>query len=70
MIRYDHRDTGRSVTYDLGNPQYTGAELVSDAAGVLDAFGILSAHIVGVSAAGHSPSCSRWITPTASSRQS
>ena len=46
------------------------AELVSDAAGVLDAYGILSAHIVGVSAAGHSRSCSRWITPTASSRQS
>ena len=52
VIRYDHRDTGRSVTYDLGNPQYTGAELVSDAAGVLDAYGILWAHIVGVSAGG------------------
>jgi pimeloyl-ACP methyl ester carboxylesterase len=23
MIRYDHRDTGRSVTYEPGHPEYT-----------------------------------------------
>src|SRR6266508_5999006 len=25
VIRYDHRDTGRSVTYEPGHPEYTGA---------------------------------------------
>jgi pimeloyl-ACP methyl ester carboxylesterase len=52
VIRYDHRDTGRSVTYEPGRPGYTGADLVADAAGVLDAYGILAAHLVGVSAGG------------------
>ena len=52
VIRYDHRDTGRSVTYEPGRPAYTGADLVSDAAGVLDAYGLPAAHVVGVSAGG------------------
>jgi pimeloyl-ACP methyl ester carboxylesterase len=52
VIRYDHRDTGRSVTYEPGAPEYTGADLVADAVGVLDAFGIPAAHMVGVSAGG------------------
>jgi pimeloyl-ACP methyl ester carboxylesterase len=52
VIRYDHRDTGRSVTYEPGRPQYTGADLVADAVGVLDAYGIAAAHVVGVSAGG------------------
>src|SRR4051794_31343896 len=33
VIRYDHRDTGRSVTYELQRPGYSGADLVADAAG-------------------------------------
>jgi pimeloyl-ACP methyl ester carboxylesterase len=52
VIRYDHRDTGRSVTYEPGRPQYTGADLVADAVGVLDAYGIAAAHVVGASAGG------------------
>lgn len=52
VIRYDHRDTGRSVTYHRGHPRYTGAELLADAVGVLDAYGIPVVHIVGVSAGG------------------
>ncbi len=52
VIRYDHRDTGRSVTYEPGRPGYTGADLVADARGVLDAYGIVRAHLVGVSAGG------------------
>jgi pimeloyl-ACP methyl ester carboxylesterase len=52
VIRYDHRDTGRSVTYQPGHPTYNGADLVADAAGVLDAYGLPAAHIVGVSAGG------------------
>ena len=50
VIRYDHRDTGRSVTYEPGHPGYTGGDLVADAAGVLDAYRIDSGHVVGVSA--------------------
>ena len=52
VIRYDHRDTGRSTTYEPGRPGYNGADLVADAAGVLDAYGVGSAHVVGVSAGG------------------
>lgn len=50
VIRYDHRDTGRSVTYEPGHPGYNGADLVADAAGVIDAYRLPAAHIVGVSA--------------------
>jgi pimeloyl-ACP methyl ester carboxylesterase len=52
VIRYDHRDTGRSVTYEPGRPEYTGADLIADAAGVLDAYELPAAHVVGVSAGG------------------
>jgi pimeloyl-ACP methyl ester carboxylesterase len=52
VIRYDHRDTGRSVTYVPGRPEYTGANLVADAVGVLDAYQLVAAHVVGVSAGG------------------
>src|SRR4051794_17081699 len=52
VIRYDHRDTGRSVTYEVGRPGYSGADLVADAVGVLDAYEIPAAHLVGVSAGG------------------
>src|SRR5216110_3161028 len=52
VIRYDHRDTGRSITYEPGRPGYTGADLVADAAGVLESYGIPAAHVVGVSAGG------------------
>jgi pimeloyl-ACP methyl ester carboxylesterase len=52
VLRYDHRDTGRSVTSQSGHPDYTGADLVADAAGVLDTYAIPAAHIVGVSAGG------------------
>jgi pimeloyl-ACP methyl ester carboxylesterase len=52
VIRYDHRDTGRSIAYEPGHPRYTSADLLADAAGVLDAYGIPSAHVVGVSAGG------------------
>jgi pimeloyl-ACP methyl ester carboxylesterase len=52
VIRYDHRDTGRSVTYEPGHPEYMGSDLVADAVGILDAYDIPAAHIVGVSAGG------------------
>ena len=52
VIRYDHRDTGRSVTGEPGRPAYGGGDLVADAVGVLDDYGLQAAHIVGVSAGG------------------
>jgi pimeloyl-ACP methyl ester carboxylesterase len=52
VIRYDHRDTGRSVTYPAGAPEYTGDDLVADAPGVLDALGVGRAHVVGMSMGG------------------
>ena len=52
VLRYDHRDTGRSVTYEPGRPGYTGGDLVADAAGVLDAYELAAGHVVGVSAGG------------------
>jgi pimeloyl-ACP methyl ester carboxylesterase len=52
VIRYDHRDTGRSVTYPPGRPGYAASDLVADAVGVLDAHAIARAHVVGVSMGG------------------
>jgi pimeloyl-ACP methyl ester carboxylesterase len=52
VIRYDHRDTGRSVTYEPGRPGYTGADLVGDAVSVLETYEVSAAHVVGVSAGG------------------
>jgi pimeloyl-ACP methyl ester carboxylesterase/SAM-dependent methyltransferase len=49
VIRYDQRDTGRSTTYQAGRAPYTMADLAADAAGVLDAVGVRSAHLVGMS---------------------
>jgi pimeloyl-ACP methyl ester carboxylesterase len=52
VVRYDHRDTGRCVTDEPGRPGYSGADLVADAAGVLDTYEIPAAHVVGLSAGG------------------
>jgi len=49
VIRYDHRDTGRSVTSPPGRPNYTSDELATDPLRVLDALDIDRAHVVGVS---------------------
>ena len=52
VIRYDHRDTGRSVSYPPGEPGYTGGDLVRDALGVLDALRVERAQLVGMSMGG------------------
>ncbi len=52
VIRYDHRDTGGSVSYPPGRPGYTSDDLFADAAGVLDALGVARAHVVGMSMGG------------------
>jgi pimeloyl-ACP methyl ester carboxylesterase len=52
VIRYYHRDTGRSVSSPPGAPQYTGRDLAEDVIGVLDAFAVARAHVVGISMGG------------------
>src|SRR3954451_15367320 len=52
VVRYDHRDTGRSTACPPGRPNYSGADLVADAARVLDGHGIARAHVVGGSMGG------------------
>jgi len=52
VIRYDHRDTGRSTSFPPGAPPYSGADLANDALGVLDVFHVRRAHLVGLSMGG------------------
>jgi pimeloyl-ACP methyl ester carboxylesterase len=52
VVRYDHRDTGRSTACPPGRPDYTIDDLVADAVRVLDGYGIARAHVVGVSMGG------------------
>ncbi|BCJ46560.1 hypothetical protein GCM10010168_61990 [Actinoplanes ianthinogenes] len=51
VIRYDHRDTGRSTPFPAG-AAYSGVDLMNDALGVLDALGVPAAHLVGLSLGG------------------
>src|SRR4028118_1282714 len=52
VIRYDQRDTGRSVSYEPGAAPYSLRDLAEDVVGLLDAFGLESAHLVGMSVGG------------------
>ena len=52
VIRYDHRDTGNSVSYEPGAAPYSLRDLAEDALGLLDAFGLESAHLAGMSMGG------------------
>lgn len=52
VIRYDNRDTGRSVGYEPGTATYTADDLAADAAGVLNEHGVERAHVVGMSMGG------------------
>src|SRR4029453_15857394 len=52
VIRYDHRDTGRSTSSPAGHPNYTGMDLTADALGLLDALDVSQAHLIGISAGG------------------
>ena len=52
VIRYDNRDTGKSITYAYGHPEYTFEDLADDAIEVLDVYKVDKAHIVGMSMGG------------------
>jgi pimeloyl-ACP methyl ester carboxylesterase len=51
VIRYDHRDTGRS-TASFDDQPYGITDLAEDAIAVLDALGVPRAHVVGMSMGG------------------
>ena len=52
VLRYDHRDTGQSVSSPPGQPDYASEDLLADAIGVLDAYGLRAANLVGISMGG------------------
>lgn len=52
VVRYDHRDTGRSVTYPPGAPGYTGDDLLADAIALVETVCGGRAHLAGVSMGG------------------
>jgi pimeloyl-ACP methyl ester carboxylesterase len=49
VIRFDNRDTGRSVSYPPGRPDYSMPDMAMDAIGILDLLGIERAHVIGTS---------------------
>ncbi len=51
ILRYDHRDTGRS-TWAFDTHPYAVRELAEDVIRVLDAVGVAKAHVVGMSMGG------------------
>ena len=52
VIRYDHRDTGKSSAVNYAEQPYTVMDLTQDAVSVLEHYGIPAAHIVGFSMGG------------------
>ncbi|MBL1098619.1 alpha/beta fold hydrolase [Streptomyces coffeae] len=52
VIRYDHRNTGKSTLIDYDKSPYDCHDLARDAVAVLDAYGADAAHIVGASMGG------------------
>ncbi|GAA3216959.1 alpha/beta fold hydrolase [Dactylosporangium siamense] len=49
VIRFDHRDTGRSGSVDFTTHPYALADMAADTAAVLDGYDVTAAHIVGTS---------------------
>jgi pimeloyl-ACP methyl ester carboxylesterase len=52
VVRYDHRDTGRSTTGEPGAPAYDGWQLDRDCAGLIEALAVGPVHVVGLSMGG------------------
>ena len=63
VIRYDHRDTGRSTTWPAEKPGYTWRDLVADVPGLLDALGLEKAHLFGISMGGALAQCTAVLHP-------
>jgi pimeloyl-ACP methyl ester carboxylesterase len=75
VIRFDHRDTGRSSVVDFDAHPYTIGDLARDCLAVLDGHGLGSAHVAGASLGGmiaqwlgvHAPDRVRSLTVMSSS---
>src|SRR4051794_33516973 len=75
VIRFDHRDTGRSSVVDFDAHPYALADLAGDCLAVLDGYGLPAAHLAGTSMGGmiaqwlavHEPARVRSITLIATS---
>ncbi|WP_104181557.1 alpha/beta fold hydrolase [Arthrobacter sp. B0490] len=52
VVRYDHRDTGRSACSPPGSPSYAARDLVIDPLHLLDVLRVDRAHLVGLSLGG------------------
>lgn len=52
VIRYDHRDVGKSTFYEPGTTPYDLVDLTNDAISILDGYNIRKAHFVGLSLGG------------------
>lgn len=53
VIRFDHRDTGRSTTVPPGAADYAVEDLAGDVTAILDAYGLAGAHLAGMSLGGY-----------------
>ncbi|MDH4442229.1 MAG: alpha/beta hydrolase [Rhizobium sp.] len=53
VIRFDHRDTGRSTTNAPGDVRYDVSDIASDLIAILDAYNVEAAHVVGMSLGGY-----------------
>jgi pimeloyl-ACP methyl ester carboxylesterase len=53
VIRFDHRDTGRSTTVQPGEARYAVEDMAEDVIGVMDSYGLVSAHVMGMSLGGY-----------------
>ncbi len=49
VVRYDHRDTGRSTSSPPGHPAYPGSALTDDVLRIVDALAVDRVHLVGLS---------------------
>ncbi|MFG1969143.1 alpha/beta fold hydrolase [Nonomuraea fuscirosea] len=75
VIRFDHRDTGRSSVVDFDAHPYTISDMARDCLAVLDGYGLSSAHVAGASLGGiiaqwlgvHAPDRVRSLTLMSSS---
>ncbi|RZQ59667.1 alpha/beta fold hydrolase [Amycolatopsis suaedae] len=52
VLRFDHRDTGRSDSVDFGTDPYTLDDMAADCVAVLDGWDVGAAHVVGASLGG------------------
>lgn len=75
VIRFDHRDTGRSSVVDFDAHPYTIGDMARDCLAVLDGHGVAAAHVAGASLGGiiaqwlgvHAPERVRSLTVMSSS---